>query len=211
MSLRASLAAVLLLALAPPALADADGSVRGRVRFELEGATLASLGPIVVYLEPVEAPADGGPLPAAATVTQQNARFVPAFQVVTVGQTVEMPNVDAIYHNVFSYSRPNDFDLGMYPAGESRSVVFRYPGVVKTYCSIHESMNATIVVVPSRHFDVAAATGRFAIDSVPPGRYRLRVWCEKLPEVLREITITAGKSEQVELSLIASPVAASAP
>jgi plastocyanin len=67
---------------------------------------------------------------------QREARFAPPFLAIAAGQSVAMENDDAIYHNVFSFSKSNDFDLGLYPAGESRTVTFRYAGVVRTYCSI---------------------------------------------------------------------------
>jgi plastocyanin len=184
------------------ARADGEGSLRGRVTLELPGMTLEGLGPVVVYLEPIDAPAVPPPT-RAARITQKNAAFSPAFLVVTVGQTVEMPNADTIYHNVFSYSRPNDFDLGMYAGGESRTVRLQHAGVVKVYCSIHESMNATIVVLPSRHYALAATSkgGTFSIDGIPPGRHRLRTWSEKIPDTVREITIAPGSIQKLDLSL----------
>jgi len=109
-----------------------------------------------------------------------------------------MANDDAIYHNVFSYSRPNDFDLGLYPAGESRKLVLRHPGVVKLYCSIHESMNATILVAPTRWFDVVGAKGGYALTGVPPGRYRAVVWAERLPATARVIEIGAGERRDLD-------------
>lgn len=199
-----SLALVLLL-LAPGsrALAAGEGSLRGRVTLDIPGMNLEGVGPIVVYLEPVDAASAEAPPTRAARLTQKNATFSPAFLVVTAGQPVDMPNVDAIYHNVFSYSRPNDFDLGMYGGGNSRTVTFRYPGVVKVYCSIHETMNATILVVPSRHF-AFAKDGTFSLDGIPPGRYRVRTWCEKLPDTVHEIAIEAGASRSLEISLTPS-------
>ena len=182
-----------------------DGSVEGSVTLPLEGTSLAAIGPVVVYLEAIDAPASTAPALRPVRVAQRNATFQPSFEVVSVGQPVEMPNADAIYHNVFSYSRPNDFDLGIYPSGESRSVTFRVPGVVKVYCSIHESMNATIVVVPTRYFAVASATGRFSLKDVPPGRYRIRTFCERLPDTAREIVVVAGQKLGVDLALTPGP------
>jgi plastocyanin len=181
----------------PAVLAD----VGGRVTIGLEGAEFGQLGPIVVYLEPLDAPLPAAPR-GAVEIRQKNAHFAPAFQVVAVGQPVEMKNVDAIYHNVFSYSRPNDFDLGTYPAGESRTVTFSHPGVVRTYCSIHENMNGTIVVVPTRHYDVVDGSGHFLIGGVAAGGYRLHVWTEKLPRVSRDVTVKAGVDLELELSLL---------
>lgn len=190
-----------LVGLTAAAGAEAGARIQGQVTLDLPGTTLASLGPIVVFLEPIDGEARPARSAAPERVVQINASFSPSFLVVPVGQTVDMPNADLIYHNVFSYSRPNDFDLGIYPAGESRSIRFEHPGVVKVYCSIHESMNATIVVTPTPSFDVVEGTGRFSIEGVPPGRYRLRTWCEKLPETSREIDVGSGASLSLSLDL----------
>jgi plastocyanin len=175
------------------------GSVRGRVQVDVQGTRIGDAGPLVAYLEPL----GGAPAPsvpgAVPKIYQKDARFSPKFLAIAAGQTVAMPNDDAIYHNVFSYSTPNDFDLGLYPAGESRSVTFRHAGVVRTYCSIHESMSGTIFVAPTRYFAVIKASGDFEIRDVAPGRYKLTTWCERLPAVTREIQVQPGKSASVDL------------
>ena len=189
-----------------PAAAEetASGTLRGKLRLAVEGTRIADAGPVVAYLEPL----DGAPPPAVPSgvpkVNQKDARFAPQFLAIAAGQSVAMPNDDAIYHNVFSYSTPNDFDLGLYPAGESRKVTFRHPGVVRTYCSIHESMNGTIFVAPTAYFAVVRPTGDFEIRNVAPGRYRLTTWCERLPAAVREIQVAPGKDAAVEL-VIGSP------
>ena len=194
-----------LLALSPAASgAEAEtGRVRGQIEISLPGAELATLGPVVAYLE---APEGGTPLafavPAAVPeMRQADARFDPPFLVVTAGQRVSLPNLDPIYHNVFSYSKPNAFDLGLYPKGESRSVTLRHPGVVRTYCSIHESMSGTILVAPSPWHAVASPAGRFEIRGVPPGSYRLRVWNARLPLVTRPVRVAACGAAQVDVSI----------
>jgi plastocyanin len=171
------------------------------------GARISDLGPIVAYLD---APEEGSRLdfavPAAVPqMRQKGVRFRPSLLVVTVGQRVSLPNDDAIYHNVFSFSRRNFFDLGLYPRGETRSVVLRHPGVVRTYCSIHESMRATILVAPSPWHAIADASGAFEITGVPPGRYRLWAWNDRLPRVVRPVRVEAGQATSLVLALAASP------
>jgi plastocyanin len=202
----ASSALALLVLLAWPSVAAAqeEGNVRGRLRIDVAGTRLTDAGPIVVYLEPLDG--TPAPLPPATVrkVHQKDARFSPRFLVVAAGQSVAMPNDDGIYHNVFSYSTPNDFDLGLYPSGESRKVTFRHPGVVRTYCSIHESMSGTIFVAPTRHHALVGANGEFAIRGVAPGRYRLRSWCDRLPASSREVQVQPGQDASVELVIGAS-------
>jgi plastocyanin len=177
------------------------GGVRGRVVVELGDIRVSELGPVVVSLEGTgSTPAFQIPT-ANAVIHQKEASFVPAFLVVAPGQTVTMPNDDTIFHNVFSYSKPNDFDLGLYGKGTSRTVTFQHPGVVRIYCSIHDSMNGLIVVAPSPYFDVADGSGRFEIREVPAGTYRLRTWSEKLPEAAAAVTVSAAETSAVEIRI----------
>lgn len=198
-------AAALLLGLtcaaAAPAVAAEPANVEGRVSVGVAGVKLADAGPIVVYLEALAAPAPRPP--AAAVIRQHLARFEPAFTVVPVGAEVRMPNDDTIFHNVFSYSRPNDFDLGLYGAGEARTVRFRAPGPVRIYCSIHENMNGLIFVTPSSLYALPDARGRYRIAGVPPGRYRLRAWSERLPVWSRDLELRPGQAAAVEVRLLA--------
>jgi plastocyanin len=190
--------ALLLLCAAAPAAAQETAGVAGRVTLGVEGVRLGDLGQTVVFVDDGES----APPPAKrATIRQRNAYFAPDFLAISVGQSVDMPNDDAIFHNVFSFSKPNDFDLGLYPAGQSRQVTFKHAGVVKIYCSIHESMSGTIFVSPSPWFAVAKANGDFELNGIPPGRHTLRVWNEKLPEATRSVTLEPGERERVDIQL----------
>jgi plastocyanin len=195
-----ALALLLLCAALPARAEEGAASVRGHIALAVEGIRFADLGQTVVYLAG-DAPGSAPGRRAKLTIRQRDARFAPGFLVIAAGQTVEMPNDDAIFHNVFSFSKPNDFDLGLYPAGEARRVTFAHPGVVKIYCSIHESMSGTIFVSPSPWFAEAGAAGDFEIADVPAGRYTLHVWNERLPEATRDLVLSPGERRQVDLSL----------
>ena len=202
MLLRSGAIAALALALCAAPAARADGVVRGRVTLDLPGTTLADLGPVVVYVDGATAAAVARAPAELPSVHQKDARFAPSFLAISAGQSVAMPNDDRIFHNVFSYSKPNDFDLGLYPSGQSRTVPFRHPGVVKLYCAIHESMNGAIFVAPTPWFAVAGADGAFAIRGVPAGRHQLRTWNEKLPDTERAIEVGPSGEVVVEVSLV---------
>ena len=94
----------------------------------------------------------------------------------TVGTSVEFLNSDRTYHNVFSLSKANSFDLGRYPPGRAKAVRFDHPGIVRVFCEIHSHMNAFILVFAHRHFAVTGPQGEFRIDGVPPGAYTVSVW-----------------------------------
>jgi hypothetical protein len=114
--------------------------------------------------------------PITETLNQQGARFLPDLITVPVGSTIEFPNSDPVFHNVFSLSKAQPFDLGYYPRGQSRSVKFNNPGVVQVYCHIHANMYAAIVVTASPWFQKPSSDGSFAFLNVPAGHYRLTAW-----------------------------------
>ncbi|HEU4429777.1 MAG TPA: carboxypeptidase regulatory-like domain-containing protein [Myxococcota bacterium] len=197
MRLAAALGCLLWLGAAQGA--GAEASLSGRVSLALGRLALADVAPLVVYLEPLDGQRADPPR-EPATLRQHGARFEPSFLVVSAGQGVRMPNDDTIFHNVFSYSKPNDFDLGLYRSGESKLLRFEHAGPVRLYCSIHDQMNGLIFVAPTPLFAVVGSSGGFRIASVPPGRHRVRVWSERLPELVREIALAPG--DDVVLALV---------
>lgn len=189
MARRAAAALALSALLAAGAAAEV---LTGRVTLPVEGTSLAELGPTVVFLESVGGRVDLPPAKAPPVLRQRNARFDPSFLVAVAGQSVRFANDDTIFHNVFSFSRPNDFNLGVYPAGESRSVRLAHAGVVKVYCSIHESMTATVLVTPTPLLARASAAGEYRVEGVPTGTFDVTVWNQRLPAVTRRITVGGG-------------------
>lgn len=169
-------------------------TVTGRVT-TFAGTTAASPSS-VVWLTPLAPPAgDAVPVqPMHAVLRQKNKAFEPQLLVVTKGSTVDFPNLDPWFHNVFSLFNGKKFDLGLYEAGTSRTVHFEREGVSYIFCNIHPEMSAVILVVSSPYFAQINKSGDFSVPGVPPGRYTLHVWSENaLPETLD------GLSRQVEL------------
>ena len=83
---------------------------------------------------------------------QQDESFEPRVLAITRGSTVDFPNADPYFHNVFSLSSGAAFDLGRYKRGDTRSRVFTRPGLVKVYCHVHSQMSASILVLDNDHF-----------------------------------------------------------
>lgn len=66
--------------------------------------------------------------------------------VVNKGDVVSFKNEDPFFHNIFSLSDLKTFDLGSYPAGQSKSVTFDKPGEAEIECAIHPVMQLLITV-----------------------------------------------------------------
>jgi plastocyanin len=180
------------------------------------GANPSSTTSTVVWLAPVDPAAASAPVaPMHSVLTQKNKAFDPHLLVITRGSTVDFPNRDPWFHNVFSLFNGKRFDLGLYEAGTSRTVHFEREGVSFIFCNIHPEMSAVIVVLASPYFDVPSRDGDFSISGVPAGRYKLHVWNEHaLPATLqaltRDVDIT-GASHSVGTIRVQVSSAASAP
>lgn len=123
------------------------------------------------------------------SMAQKDRMFVPSILAVPVGATVQFPNLDPFFHNVFSYSKSKRFDLGRYPAGDSESVMFDRAGIVSVFCEIHYSMRAYVHVLDTPYFAVTDDERRFEIADVQAGEYVMHVWQENLPEIERPLSV----------------------
>ena len=125
---------------------------------------------------------------------------MPHVVAITRGSTVDFPNDDPIFHNVFSLSSAATFDLRRYPPGQSRSETFTKAGLVKV-CHIHSHMSATILVLDHPYFTIPNLDGSFELPNVPPGQYTLVGWHERVGEHTATIDVEAGKPASINFSL----------
>jgi plastocyanin len=156
---------------------------------------------VVIYLEgPAGSGAPAGRLPALR-MEQRDESFVPHVLPVPRGSTVEFPNSDPIFHNVFSLSRAAAFDLGRYPRGNSRSVRFDEPGVIRVFCHIHSDMSAVILVLENPLFSIPDSSGEYEISGIPPGSYSVIAWHERSRPIRRVVTFQPDQETQVDFSI----------
>jgi hypothetical protein len=156
--------------------------VGGQVTLVQRGAPHAATdaSKVVVWLDPVDTDQQVRLLPDTPRyrLVQHNKRFEPGLLVVPVGSTVDFPNLDPWFHNVFSLYRGKRFDLGLYQAGSQKSVKFDRAGPSYLFCNIHPEMTGVVLAIDSRFFGVSDRGGHYAIPRVPPGKYTLQVWQE---------------------------------
>ena len=202
---RASLRMLLALAIAVAsamsfARATRAETLEGTVELVEAGIVLPGAGGAIVSYEPE----GGAPRPAPRTieVDTKGKRFLPRVSVVARGSSVAFPNRDPIFHNVFSVSPANRFDLGRYREGERRSARFDKPGLVRVYCNVHEQMVAYVMVVETPYHTVAGEDGRWKLDGLPSGRGTLSVWHEQ--GTLKRIPIEVPAVEPLRVQLEAT-------
>ncbi len=167
------------------------GALRGTL--QLDGKPLSGLGLVMLW---PKTGAAARRVPQFHVIEQRGKTFAPHLMAVPVGSTVAFPNFDSVYHNVFSLSQPQQFDLGLYKAGDAREVTFAKPGIVRLGCNIHANMSAYLVVIDAPHYVVSEPDGRFAFRSLKPGKYKVRAWSEQSAEpIMTEVTIKAGAND----------------
>jgi plastocyanin len=178
-------------------------TVTGRVTLhdsrERARRSLSDYSGVVVWLK------RPGSVPQLSTqrvkMLQKDKTFEPHVLAITVGTTVDFPNLDPIFHNAFSVYDGQLFDIGLYPPGRSRSIRFIRPGFVRVFCNIHSTMSAVIAVMDTPFFAVTREDGHFEITGVAEGAFELQVFHERATEAtLTSLRRTINvQQEQFEL------------
>lgn len=182
----------------PAGAGPATGSVTGAVSVKVKGAAKPDRSGVVVYLDGVP----GTPSrPKTAIIRQREKQFSPPLTIVVRGTTVDFPNDDKFFHNVFSVSRPARFDLGLYKSGAKKSVEMKRPGVVDVYCNIHPEMVAKVKVLDNDFYTITDRTGAFKIEGVPEGEYPIVAWLSSGDEARGKVKVTASKPAELQLEL----------
>jgi plastocyanin len=187
-----------VLFLATPVFA---GSIAGRVELlEKSGRKASDLSDVVVYVEGVKVK----PAPGRATMAMRGKAFTPRVLALGVGGSVDFPNEDPIFHNAFSVSGENRFDLELYKRPKVGSWTFKHPGVVRVYCNIHPQMSAVVLVRDNPFFAKAARDGSFTLEGVPAGKHTLKAWHERAREASLEVSVPTEGQVGAQLVLDAS-------
>lgn len=153
---------------------------------------------VAIYIEGPGPSTSSDTNAAPLQVEQLDRRFVPDLAVIPAGSTVSFPNMDPIFHNIFSFSKAKTFDLGSYDKGETRKVLFPKPGIVEVYCHLHPNMEATIVVTPNRWYARPDRLGQYRIENVPPGQYTVVAWHKSAGFFRKSIVIHSAQDSTAD-------------
>ena len=184
----------------------AEGKYDSRKFKFAERVDYSELRDFVVYLEGragtnLPAPVEPAKVITTRKVSQKGAVFSPHVLPVVVGTTVEWPNLDDVFHNVFSMSEAKPFDLGLYKNPEMKRITFDKAGRVDVFCSIHANMSCTVLVLENPWSAVADERGHYSITNVPAGTYQLKAWHERLPPQVQSITVPESGEVKTDFKL----------
>ena len=170
------------------------GTITGKVN--IPGKTDSSN--IVVHIQNVKG--TFSPPKNRPKMTNQDLKFFPPTLAVMKRTTVDFPNMDTVFHNVFSISNSNPFDLGLYGQETKKSVTFTNPGLVEVFCHIHSQMHGSILVLENPFFTVTSTDGSFMIKNIPEGNYYLKAWAS--PSLFKIKPVEVGKSETTIIDFV---------
>lgn len=189
------------LALAAGASLGAQGAVSGQVTIqEKAGDPTEDLGNVVVYLEPANG-VNKRPSATNTSIALQAREFRPRVRIVTEGSRIEFPNQDPWTHNVFTKAPQGPFDTESYGKGKTRDNTFRSAGVYPLYCNVHPKMMAFVIAVKTPYFTQANNEGRFNIEKVPAGSYKIHVWHDRGGEQVSDLVVPAAGLKDLKYQL----------
>ena len=175
------------------------GTVKGSISILKGGKAKGDNKGAIVYLENV--PGTPPQPKDHAIIRQREKQFEPPLTVVVKGTTIDFPNEDKIFHNVFSVSRPARFDLGLYKSGTAKSVEMKRSGTVDVYCNIHPEMIAKVKVLDNAYYTITGKDGAFKIENVPAGEYPIVAWLATGDEAKGTVKVAAGGAAEVKLEV----------
>lgn len=179
-------------------------SLHGQVTFAGadKSATELDYANTVVFFQP-DAPVKVKPMTDNITMATKGYEFVPHVLAVTTGTKVRFPNFDPIFHNVFSSSVPNNFDLGLYGRNPGKTDAFDHQGLVRVYCNVHHYMYAFILVLNTPYFTKVEDQGEFSLRDLPAGPGMLTIWNPQTKVWREHVNTLQQNTLDVSLEIIA--------
>ena len=165
-----------------------------------------ALKDVVVYIKEGASGAKWDPPKEPVVLDQLKCQYHPHVAVIQIGQELVIKSSDNTNHNVHMTGPAvpgGELNQSMVRPSALPPITFKRPEVaLRVYCDVHNWMTAWLAILPHPFHAVTAEDGTFAIENVPPGKYRLAAWQEKLGEKQYvDVTVPAGGTAAVEFVL----------
>jgi len=153
----------------------------------------------VVWIEKPPAPAASEALPSATSMDQKECMFSPRVVIVPAGGRIDFLNSDRLLHNLHSTPSANPPFNRTQPKGRTITISFSHPEIIRVTCDLHSWMRGWVVVAEHPFYALTDGAGGFELRGLPPGRYTLKVWQERLGTISKEVVV--GDQEPTPVTL----------
>ncbi len=162
----------------------------------------------VVFLVKVK---QGKPFPEELkelTLEQKGCAFRPALGFMVNKGNMTIVNSDGTLHNIHTYeqigkARRTVINISQPNKGDTvtKQIKLRKGNGMKIECDAHDFMHGFVFVAKNPYFAAVDENGRFEIDDIPPGTYKVRVWHGFLGEIdAGEVEVAAGQTATLDAS-----------
>lgn len=133
---------------------------------------------------------------------QHGCLYTPHVIGVQAGQDIHITNSDQTTHNIHPVPTNNrEWNTSMAPGAEH--LVKNFPReelLIPVKCNVHPWMKGYIGVLKHPFFAVSGPDGTFTIKGLPPGKYTIAAWQEKLGTVEQEVTVGPKETKKVDFT-----------
>ncbi|MGH7345955.1 MAG: carboxypeptidase regulatory-like domain-containing protein [Candidatus Rokuibacteriota bacterium] len=143
----------------------------------------------VVWLDKPPAAATAGALASTTSMDQKECMFTPRVVVVPAGGKIDFLNSDRLLHNLHSTPSANPPFNRTQPKGRTITISFSHPEIIRVTCDLHSWMRGWVVVAEHPFYAVTGGGGEFEMRGLPPGRYTLKAWQERLGTISQELVV----------------------
>lgn len=169
-------------------------------------ATAGGLADVLVWVSDVKA---GKPLSSDKRVdlSSEDCLLDPRVQAAVAGSTTNVFNDDRVIHRLVFVRAGTRDTLAVMPFFTDGQIVATdrltaRPGIIAVTCTVHPWTHGYIAVFDHPYYDVTEKDGRFSIDSLPPGSYRLMVWHEGMgTPIEKKFTVSAGGNTSIDVPI----------
>jgi plastocyanin len=168
-------------------------------------ATSKGISNAIVWIAGVKT-GKGLPVEKRTEISSEKCLLDPRVQGIVVGTTVNVTNDDRSIHRLVFIRDAHDTltTMPFFNAGETVASerLAKKAGIVEVRCALHPWTRGYIVVFDHPYFAITNADGRFTIDSLAPGPYKMMVWHEGMAQpIAQQIQVAANGTAKVDLAI----------
>ena len=143
-------------------------------------------------------------IPKKFSYDQNGCRFVPHVLLVRPKSKGVVLNSDNVGHNFHTVSK------GVYNINKkikanakmkAKKKKIKKAGIIRVKCDLHSWMGGWWVAAKTPYTELSDDSGKFSISDIPPGKYKLKIWQEKLGEVVHDLVIKAGEAQNITIKM----------